>query len=363
MDTSTPSLRLYRQLHEMANTFSIHPEWIGGNVALKWTALYDEWATTMAPSSMYQIHSVIAAWVAHWPRLPSDISPLSREGLTHYIEHMEAQGFSPKLMYTRLDYVKRLFSAIDASESSAALFRQMKTYREGARQRPRECRTLIHEELDAILALIDLDIPLHVQDACMLLVLYECAARPYEIFGTCNRGCWTVDPIAVSDLTLHPDDTGILRIRSHRGTRTRMVQLSQRCGRLLRRWLEMTGIEYGPLFRLFRQGSSDRIATRPLSRLVARKHLVKWVRYAGFVQDGISLESPRMGKLVDDIRANRVANSRLIKICQRSVVSSLDATPHTQDIGDPSIAAAAMRTHPRDRRKPPPGTAQLLFKF
>lgn len=364
MTTLPPSVRLHHVLRDMVRTLSAHPEWMEQGVAPKWLALLERWMAEMQRHSIVRACYAIERWKEHWPHLPEGTSPITQAGLSLYVAHLQSQGLSPPTIYARLGYVKQMLEAIEAKESTRALLRWMKTCRGDYRYQPRVSRALGIDDIDIMLSAIDMDNPRQVQDAALLLVLYEGPARPHELLGSRRGIAWGVEPVAVSDLTLHPDDTGVLQLATRRASCTHVIHLSPRCGKYLRHWLEMTGIKDGPLFRSFVCSQVDQISIHPLVRKTAGRRLVDWVRRVGLVAEQVSLDSPRMGLATDLFRTAQSTGAILVRTRWGDPSSLLRAVacpslPQATPVPAPHRAPARSGY----RRKPALGSPQQSFAF
>lgn len=85
-------------------------------------------------------------------------------------------------------------------------------------------QTLSVEEIDSILAVIDLSKPEGIRDHCIIEVLYSCGLRISELTG-----------LLISNLHL---DEGYIRIQG-KGNKERLVPISPKATRELRTWLDV----------------------------------------------------------------------------------------------------------------------------
>ena len=215
-----------------------------------------------------------------------------------------------------------------------------------------------------MLSIVDMDDPRHVQDAAILLVLYEGPARSCEILGAREGHYWVTMPVAVSDLVLHDDNSGTLRLNTHVTSCRDSVALSPRCGAYLRRWLELTGIQDGHLFRSFVHATLDQVSPHPVTRLTARKRLVDWVARTGLLTEGVTLESPRMGLATDLFPSAQSIDDLLIRTrwgSASSLFRALNAPARSRNCSAPSIQLTPNSAG--YRRKPGLGSPQQAFAF
>ena len=364
MATLSPVLRLHRQMQDIASALAARPDWTDDAVMKKTLMLHAEWVSGLRTSSLLDATQALAQW-AEWSQyLPSGISPVSPEGVEHFLSHLQSLGKSDSTICLKFSYVRRFLAGIGAVTAAEAARVLISGYWGSLSLRPRKSRALINEEIEIMLALVDVDDARQVQDAALLLVLYEGPARIGELLGTYRQGCWDRPPIAVSDLALHPDDTAMLRLSTLRDPGVDTVHLSPRCGRFLRRWIELAGIDSGYLFRSFVHARIDRISKRPLLSETAAKRLKDWVRCAGLRVDGLSLESPRMGLATDLLRTANNMDDLLGRTrweTPTALFRALNVLPHPQGSLRAQRGRAACGTG--YRRKPALGSPQQSFTF
>lgn len=94
------------------------------------------------------------------------------------------------------------------------------------------------------------------RDFALLTLLSETLARPAEILGQKDRGTWIIAPIHCEDLTRCADGSGRLRLQRAvaRGDRTNTpLYVSPPAMAAIDRWLELSGVTGGVLFRQTRR--------------------------------------------------------------------------------------------------------------
>jgi len=348
----------------MADTLSKRPEWNGPDLAQSVVTLHEDWVASMRETSLVNARFAIAQWADMWSQLPDNVSPLSGESMRPYVKHLELQGLTPRTICAKICFVIRFLRSIGASEASVALTKLKRRYSYSYRSLPRISRALVREEIEAMLSMVDMDDPRHVQDAAILLVLYEGPARSCEILGVREGHYWVTLPIAVPDLVLHDDNSGTLRLNTHVTSCRDSVHLSPRCGTYLRRWLELTGIQDGHLFRSFVHATLDRVSHHPVTRLTARKRLVDWVERAGLLTEGVTLESPRMGLATDIFPSAQSMDDLLIRTRWGSASSLFRALNAPVRSGNYSASRVQLTPNSTGyRRKPGLASPQQAFVF
>jgi len=360
----SPVLRLHRQILELANALLARPDWTDADLMKKVMALHTHWVGTMRAVTLFQACNALSQWAESSRRLPSEISPVSPDGVEHFLKHLQMLGKSHGAICLNFSYVRRFLAGIGAVTAAETARVLVSGHMRSRSLQPRNSRALINEEIEVMLSMVDMDDARQVQDAALLLVLYEGPARIGELLGTNRYGCWDRLPVAVSDLVLHPDDTAVLRLSTLKAPGVNTVHLTPRCGRFLRRWIELTGIDGGHLFRSFVHARIERISKRPLLSGTAAERLKDWVRCAGLQVDGISLESPRMGLATDLLRTTRNMGDLLSRTrweCPISLFRALNVLPHS--MGSLRAPAGRVSSWTGCRRKPAQGTQQQSFSF
>jgi site-specific recombinase XerC len=364
MTVLSPTLRLRRQLLRMADTLVSRPELGDMDLSQRVVALHEEWVASMRETSLVNARFAVAQWADMWSQLPSEVSPLGGESMKLYVKHLELLGLTPRTICAKICFVIRFLRSIGASEASVVLTKLKRRYSHSYRSLPRISRALVREEIEAMLSMVDMDDPRQVQDAAILLVLYEGPARSCEILGVREGRYWVTPPVAVQDLVLQGDNSGTLRLNTHVTSCRDSIGLSPRCGTFLRRWLELTGIQDGHLFRSFVHATLDRVSPHPVTRLTARKRLVNWAERTGLLTEGVTLESPRMGLATDLFPAAQSMDDLLIRTRWGSASSLFRALNAPARSGNCSASRVQLTPNSAGyRRKPGVGSPQQAFAF
>jgi len=364
MTVLSPTLRLRRQLLRMADTLASRPELGDMDLGQQVVALHEEWVASMRAPSLVNARFAVAQWADMWSHLPGGVSPVSAAGMKPYVQHLEMEGLSARTICAKICFVIRFLHAVGASEAGATLAKLKRRHTHSYRSQPRISRALVVKEIEVMLSLVDMDDPRHVQDAAMLLVLYEGPARSCEILGVREGHYWAALPAAISDLTLHADDSAVLRLNSRNTSGRDQIELSPRCGRYLRRWVELTGLQDGHLFRSFVHATVDQVTAHPMTRLTARKRLVDWVKRTGLPTEGVTLESPRMGLATDLFPSAKSMDDLLIRTRwgnPSSLLRALNAPTRSGVYSSGQVQLTPSSTG--YRRKPGLSSPQQSFTF
>lgn len=261
--------------------------------------LADDLKLAYAPNTLLSWRRAWRAWTDYCrrveqPALPATV-PLLRAFLLERIEAGRKRA-TLESDIAMLAIVHRLVGLPPPMESMEARLMWRGLRREHLTARQRQAKGLTYDDVDALLAALDLTIPRDVRDAALLSVAIETMFRRSELIA-----------LRIEDLSVEPDGSGRILLRHSKtdqeGAGVLQYLSPDAVGRI-QRWLEVAGLSEGPIFRSTpRSSKADRYDTPLSDRDVARIFKARALA-AGLDPERISGHSTRVGAAQDLLAAN-----------------------------------------------------------
>ena len=213
--------------------------------------------------------------------------PASAETIVHYIDD-EAARLRPSTIKRRLCGISRIHRLLRHEDPTKddAVYLAMRRARRKKPDRPHQALGVKTDLLDTLIAACTDDL-IGLRDEVLLRVGFDTLCRRSELVR-----------LRADDLTLNARGNFSILVRRAKNDQTgqgRTAPLSTKTTECLRRWLDQTSIESGPLFRPV---YDHRVIQRFLDPVVVSRVLKKLARRSAAAEDtrtGVSGHSLRVG--------------------------------------------------------------------
>lgn len=259
-------------------------------------ALGDDFTRAYAPNTQRAWRADWRAWLAFCVKSGAPAFPATVEGLRAFLEDAIARG---RKRATLNRYVSTLASMHRLADVPWPLDSQAgRLMWQGVRrqvdERQVQATGLTVERLETVLASLDVRELREARDAALLATAYDTMARAGELVR-----------LDLADVSAEPDGSArvlIRRSKTDQEGKGALLYLSPMSWARLRHWIELAGLEDGPLFRAVPRARAPAAAGALSERDVSRIFKAR-AAAAGLDVDGISAHSTRVGPAQDLLAA------------------------------------------------------------